>query len=256
MTSVSTPSFTTPTPTPTPTLKTHFELVGEFHDAFGHPQRKEPYTNYFEKEPELLPFRVKLINEETDEFRDAYKDENLIEMADALADLSYVINGAGQCLGLNMDKLAEENSADIRTPIDLKKIDMNVCKNKSAMINNYIKALYQDIERIHNYNNSLVGKDVHRIGQYLLEMLVTTYDLGHRLGFNMDSIFREVHRSNMTKVCLTIEDAESSVKYYKDEGRYENPSFKAKDNYFVVYDAATSKILKNHKWDTPKIELL
>jgi hypothetical protein len=74
------------------------------------------------------------------------------------------------------------------------------------------------------------------------------------LGFNMDQMFREVHSSNMTKVCSNIEDVEESIKRYNDEGRYTDPSFRVKNNYYVIYDAKTSKILKNCNWRKPNLE--
>jgi predicted HAD superfamily Cof-like phosphohydrolase len=70
----------------------------------------------------------------------------------------------------------------------------------------------------------------------------------------MDNMFREVHRSNMTKVCSTVEDAKESIDFYLREGKYKNPSMRVKGKYFVVYDAETTKILKCHKWETPNLK--
>jgi predicted HAD superfamily Cof-like phosphohydrolase len=228
---------------------THFELVGEFHDTFGHPQRKEPYNNCYEVEPKLIPFRISLIREETNEFKDAYTKKDLVEMADALADLSYVINGAGQCVGINLDDLAKEHDIDLNTPYNIKKHEPRI-----DLVSDKLELLEDSISSFIVKTTCDDKLTVNKIGEYLLALLIVTYDLGHKLGFDMDLIFREVHRSNMTKVCSTMEDAEASVKFYENEGRYKQPSIRKKGNYYVVFDAATSKILKNHKWETPNIK--
>ncbi len=86
----------------------NFDKVKEFHKLFGHPVKTELYENVFEKEPELVKFRQALINEENKELDDACKDRNIVEVADALSDLLYVIYGAGHVFGINLDKTFEE----------------------------------------------------------------------------------------------------------------------------------------------------
>ena len=51
-----------------------------------------------------------------------------------------------------------------------------------------------------------------------------------------------------------MEDVNMSIAFYKKENRYKNPSYKIKNDYYVIYDAETSKILKNHKWETPNLK--
>ena len=98
---------------------THFRCVGEFHDTFGHPLRTTPYNDCFSKDPKLVPFRISLIKEELNEFKDALKNNDLVEMADALCDLSYVTNGAGHCLGIDLDNMLMEFSINLKTTRDM-----------------------------------------------------------------------------------------------------------------------------------------
>jgi predicted HAD superfamily Cof-like phosphohydrolase len=243
---------------------THFDLVGEFHDTFGHPQRKELYEDCFESDSKLIPFRISLMYEELKEFKDAYVKQDLIEMADALADLSYVTNGSGHTLGINLIKLAEKMMIDISTPKTLKKVDANIFETNPDFIDEGIRTIEAILDKLikrtfirmfcSSSEKSEEKLSVEKIGEYLVLILAATYNLAHSLGFNMDCIFREVHRSNMTKVCTNIEDAEESVKLYEEEKRYKKPSIRRKGQYFVVYDAETSKILKNHKWENPNIK--
>jgi predicted HAD superfamily Cof-like phosphohydrolase len=65
------------------------ELVKEFHDTFEHPVLEAPEIPS-EKRSAL---RVSLITEELKELEQAIKDGNLVEVADALCDLQYVLSG-------------------------------------------------------------------------------------------------------------------------------------------------------------------
>jgi len=52
--------------------------------------------------------RVKLIREELRELEEAIAYNDIVEVADALSDLLYVIYGAGHTFGVNLDKCFEE----------------------------------------------------------------------------------------------------------------------------------------------------
>ena len=52
--------------------------------------------------------RISLINEELEEFKEAIKNNDLKEAADALTDILYVTYGAGHAFGINLDKCFDE----------------------------------------------------------------------------------------------------------------------------------------------------
>ena len=64
--------------------------VAEFHSTFQHPILPEP-TIPHEKRCNL---RVELLAEELKELQQAIKDNDMVEIADALCDLQYVLSGA------------------------------------------------------------------------------------------------------------------------------------------------------------------
>ena len=72
------------------------------------------------------------------------------------------------------------------------------------------------------------------------------------IGVDADRAFDIVHKSNMSKLCKTEEEAQESVKVYQEEKpqRYDSPAYrKADDNvHWVVYNQNTKKILKSHKY--------
>ena len=52
--------------------------------------------------------RISLIGEELDELKQAIKDKNIKEVADALTDILYVTYGAGHAFGIDLDKCFDE----------------------------------------------------------------------------------------------------------------------------------------------------
>ena len=52
--------------------------------------------------------RISLINEELEEFKEAIRNNDLKEAADALTDILYVTYGAGHAFGINLDKCFDE----------------------------------------------------------------------------------------------------------------------------------------------------
>jgi predicted HAD superfamily Cof-like phosphohydrolase len=52
--------------------------------------------------------RYDLIKEELEELKEAMKNKDLLEVADALTDILYVAYGAGHAFGIDLDKCFEE----------------------------------------------------------------------------------------------------------------------------------------------------
>ena len=70
--------------------------VAAFHRTFKHPIEKQPVI----PSPERCRLRVALIAEELKELQQAIDDNDLIEIADALCDIQYVLSGAVLEFGL------------------------------------------------------------------------------------------------------------------------------------------------------------
>ena len=83
---------------------TNFEKVGLFMKTFGQEVKIKAGLST-EKINEL---RISLIIEELEEFKEAIKNNDLKEVADALTDILYVTYGAGHAFGINLDKCFEE----------------------------------------------------------------------------------------------------------------------------------------------------
>ena len=83
---------------------TNFESVKIFMETFG----QEVKTNPSLSAEKINNLRINLINEELEEFKEAIKNNDLKEAADALADILYVTYGAGHAFGINLDKCFDE----------------------------------------------------------------------------------------------------------------------------------------------------
>lgn len=76
--------------------------VAEFHRTFNAPILEKPQIPS-EARSDL---RIRLLQEELDELKQAVLDKNIVEIADALCDLQYVLSGAVLEFGLG-DKFVE-----------------------------------------------------------------------------------------------------------------------------------------------------
>jgi predicted HAD superfamily Cof-like phosphohydrolase len=79
--------------------------VRHFHEVLNLPIRETPTVPIPEAEREL---RISLILEEAQEFAEASADQDLAEIADALADLVYVAYGAALHYGIDLDDVIAE----------------------------------------------------------------------------------------------------------------------------------------------------
>ena len=144
--------------------------VAEFHRTFKHPVIDKPGI----PSKERCALRVSLLAEEVKELQDAIADNDLVEIADALCDIQYVLAGA-----------------------------------------------------------------IHEFG----------------LGEKFKELFDEVHRSNMSKACKTVEEAELTIKHYFDKDQTES-YYKEVDGLFLVFRKADDKTLKSINYSPADLKSL
>ena len=72
-----------------PKKETILDLVAEFNSAFGIKTSKKPTLATSED----YKLKFNLLKEELDEYLQACKDENLVEVSDAIIDMFYVLSG-------------------------------------------------------------------------------------------------------------------------------------------------------------------
>ena len=83
---------------------TNFTKVKNFMNKFGQEVKEKPSLS----SNKINNLRVNLIREELFELEEAIKNNDLLEVADALTDILYVTYGAGHAFGINLDKCFDE----------------------------------------------------------------------------------------------------------------------------------------------------
>jgi len=82
----------------------NFNKVGTFMKTFGQEVKTKPSFS----SDKINKLRIDLIKEELEELKEAMKNNDLLEVADALTDILYVTYGAGHAFGIDLDKCFDE----------------------------------------------------------------------------------------------------------------------------------------------------
>ncbi|WP_231462397.1 MULTISPECIES: nucleoside triphosphate pyrophosphohydrolase family protein [unclassified Pedobacter] len=87
--------------------------------------------------------------------------------------------------------------------------------------------------------------------QYVLAGAIHEFGLGNRF----KALFDEVHRSNMSKACKTVEEAEQTIQFYLDKDNTES-YYKEVDGLFLVFRKADDKTLKSINYSPADLKSL
>ena len=82
----------------------NFELVGDFMESMEQDVLIRPSF----PEDSVQKLRLDLIEEELDELQYGIDNQNMVDTADALTDLLYVVYGAGHAFGIDLDDCFKE----------------------------------------------------------------------------------------------------------------------------------------------------
>ena len=83
---------------------TNFEKVKQFMSTFGQEVKDRAEFPH----DKIVDLRIKLIEEELQELKDAIKNKDIVEVADALTDILVVTYGGAVAWGLEIDKCFSE----------------------------------------------------------------------------------------------------------------------------------------------------
>ena len=88
-------------------MKKQIKFVKKFHDAFGIKNLESPNSNI---DKNVYQLRYRLMHEENLEYLEACKNNDLVEIADALGDMMYILCGTILSHGLqdNIEDVFEE----------------------------------------------------------------------------------------------------------------------------------------------------
>lgn len=123
--------------------------------------------------------------------------------------------------------------------------DADRCRLRINLLQEELKELEEAIA-----NNDLVeAADAFADIQYVLSGAILEFGLGDKF----KALFEEVHRSNMSKTCATMQEAEETVAHYATQGQ--EGTIEKSGDVWLVYRISDRKVLKNVHYsaaDLPK----
>ncbi len=109
------------------------------------------------------------------------------------------------------------------------------CRLRLNLLREELEELAEAIE-----NDDLVeAADAFADIQYVLSGAILEFGLGEKFR----ALFEEVHRSNMSKTCATMQEAEETVAHYEKQGQ--TGTIEPSGDVFLVYRTDDRKVLKN-----------
>ena len=104
-------------------------------------------------------------------------------------------------------------------------------KTKTEFPEKKIVKLRYDLinEELEELQDAIKDKNMLEIADALTDILYVTYGAGHAFGIDLDECFKEVHRSNMSKL------SEDGKPMYRDDGKVlKGPNFSEPDLKGIV----------------------
>lgn len=116
-------------------------------------------------------------------------------------------------------------------------------------------------EEVDELKEAIETKDFTEIRDALADILYVVYGAADSFAIDADADFAIVHNSNMSKLCISEEEAQKTVENYKkmyQEGTspYDTPYYAKLPNMekWVIKNKSTGKALKNINYNKVKFE--
>ena len=125
---------------------TNFEKVAEFMKACDQQVVETPLL----PDEATTALRLHLIHEEVHELVEGIRNQDIVEIADALTDILYVVYGAGHAFGIPLDKCFDEVQRSNMTKV---MPDGKVLKNAQGKVMKPDTYEEPNLEKVLNENN-------------------------------------------------------------------------------------------------------
>ena len=93
------------------------------------------------------------------------------------------------------------------------KIQKNITKDDPKLIKYRLSLITEEAEEL---KEAVENHDFKEIVDALADILYVVYGMGTSIGVDLDKAFNIVHKSNMSKLCNTEEEAIETVEWYKN----------------------------------------
>lgn len=110
-------------------------------------------------------------------------------------------------------------------------------------------------EELDELRTAILEKDLTEIADALtdLQYVLSGAVLEFGLGEIFHELFAEVQRSNMSKACRTMEEAEATIEYYR-ENRNTEAEIHESEGQYLVYRKNDHKVLKSVKYSPANLD--
>lgn len=159
---------------------TMHEQVYEFQKAFRSTYSETPIL----PAQNIRNLRIKILDEEFNEFYQAVDDKNMVEIADALGDIAYVACGTMITYGLYKTSYTHTKNDCMKHTLT-ETSDYYVSKLKKAFADYAFAEVLNSLSELEKTLNNIL---------YSISEVSCYYDIPLQLVFN------EIHRSNMSKL--------------------------------------------------------
>ncbi len=248
-------------------FKTPFEKVCDFNKAFDYKIYSIHEGNALEMYPKDAKYRYDLIHEEgVVELGNAINHNDLVETMDGIADLLYVLYGACYTYNLNPDLIINSIYDNYNEFYNKTKLDVFNCSLENEY---YYETLLKNISKIKMC--LLNTHNIIELYSILIKTIINTFQLGFSFRIDINKVFNIVHKSNMSKLCKTEEEAKETVLFYENKYQiyinhyqeycdkfgnnseeaksiyspYDSPYYYKSGDYYLVKNKSTGKALKS-----------
>lgn len=214
-----------------------FEAVTEFMKVGS----QEVLYTYKHPSTKLGLFRLRLIDEEINgknELIDSINNDNVTGIIDGLCDILYVTYGAMAAFGIQPTDLNKQAKGD---------------STKSSILSmgsawNYTKHITDAYEQL---SRGLLSSDEKTVRSALENLVSSVYDLGNASNYDLVGAFEEVHKSNMSKFCVSEQEAWDEIRRKASfDDRYGEDITTVKKvevdgtEYYIIVRLEDGKVLK------------
>lgn len=156
----------------------------------------------------------------------------------------------------NFEKVVEFNKCfGVHVPVTGNHLDL---KSNPDLVKLRLSLITEEVREL---QDAIKDNDFTEVIDALSDILYVVYGAGASFGIDLDTTFDIVHRSNMSKLCISEEQAKRTVDWYvANDTRYDSPSFRKGDGlynekpFWVVFNRSTGKILKSINYTPAKFD--
>jgi predicted HAD superfamily Cof-like phosphohydrolase len=173
-------------------------------------------------------------------------------------DLDVSVSDSAVLDSTNFEKVTEEFMKNMGQKV-FDRPQMDIFDNDPKTVDLRLKLIKEEVQEL---ADAMKEKDMVETIDALGDILYVVYGAGGAFGINLDQAFDLIHKSNMTKLCKTEDEAKETVEWYKKNftpgGKYpyDTPEYRLSPdgNYFVPFNASTGKILKSVNYSPVKFD--